>query len=200
MCTRLARPCGRTWRARQVRDGSPPAASPLRPHRPTRSGGARPRQPTGGPTDARTSVRSRISRLRRSRGRGHRRRDPSPLPGGDAPLAGRGAGRAAGRDARDRSPHRGIRTQPALRLRERGHLRPTTDTLHAYLDATANAAEAELDTRRIVVAEMVARARAAASEEPQPFLSAARQTARTTRDLLSLLERVGWQGTGVTAS
>ncbi|WP_369203652.1 DUF6415 family natural product biosynthesis protein [Streptomyces sp. PU-14G] len=77
-------------------------------------------------------------------------------------------------------------------------LRPTTDALHAYLDVMANAAEAELDTGRIVVAEMVARARAAAGEEPQPPLSAARQTARTTRDLLSLLERVGWPGTGVT--
>ncbi|NGO69649.1 DUF6415 family natural product biosynthesis protein [Streptomyces boncukensis] len=74
---------------------------------------------------------------------------------------------------------------------------PTTDTLHAYLDALADAAEAELDTGRIVVAEMVARARAAASEGSQPSLPAARQTARMTRDLLSLLEREGWPGTGV---
>ncbi|MFE9383337.1 DUF6415 family natural product biosynthesis protein [Streptomyces sp. NPDC007025] len=85
-----------------------------------------------------------------------------------------------------------------------GDLRPMTDTLHAYLDALADAAEAELDTGRIVVAEMVARARAraraAAGDGPQPSLAAARQTARTTRDLLSLLEREGWQGTGVTAS
>ncbi len=87
-----------------------------------------------------------------------------------------------------------------------GDLRPTTDTLHAYLDALADAAEAELDTGRIVVAEMVARARArarvraAAGDAPQPSLAAARQTARTTLDLLSLLEREGWQGTGVTAS
>ncbi|NSC21324.1 hypothetical protein FM076_08935 [Streptomyces albus subsp. chlorinus] len=81
-------------------------------------------------------------------------------------------------------------------------LRPTTDTLHAYLDALADAAEAELDTGRIVVAEMVARARAraAAGDGPQPSLAAARQTARTTRDLLLPLEREGWQGTGVTAS
>ncbi|MBO8189507.1 DUF6415 family natural product biosynthesis protein [Streptomyces spirodelae] len=76
-------------------------------------------------------------------------------------------------------------------------LRPATDTLHAYLDAPADATEAELDTGRIVVAEMVARARAAASEGPQPSLTAARRTARATRDLLSLLEREGWQGTGV---
>ncbi|RCG24178.1 hypothetical protein DQ392_03350 [Streptomyces reniochalinae] len=79
-------------------------------------------------------------------------------------------------------------------------LGPTTDALRAYLNALAEAAAVELDTGRAVVTQMVARARAAARDDGESSLTTARQTARTARDLLSLLEREGWRGSEVKTS
>ncbi|MFF3692064.1 DUF6415 family natural product biosynthesis protein [Streptomyces sp. NPDC002221] len=68
-------------------------------------------------------------------------------------------------------------------------------TLQGHLAALADVAEAELDTGRIVVREMITRARAVADEEHQPSRKSARQAALVARDLLALLTREGWQGT-----
>ncbi|MFI9580468.1 DUF6415 family natural product biosynthesis protein [Streptomyces sp. NPDC052236] len=65
-------------------------------------------------------------------------------------------------------------------------------TLQGHLSALAQEAEAQLDTGRVVVREMVSRARAVANEECQPCLKDARHAALTARDLLALLTPEGW--------
>ncbi|MFG2094670.1 DUF6415 family natural product biosynthesis protein [Streptomyces sp. NPDC048612] len=69
----------------------------------------------------------------------------------------------------------------------------TVATLKGFLAALADVAEAQLDTGRIVVREVVARARRLAGQETQPSRTAARQTARTLRDVLALLGGQGWE-------
>lgn len=75
---------------------------------------------------------------------------------------------------------------------EDGELDATILTLQGYLSALAQEAETQLDMGRIVVREMVTRARAVASEECRPSRKSARSAAQTTRDLLALLTREGW--------
>ncbi|MFD3418808.1 hypothetical protein [Streptomyces decoyicus] len=69
----------------------------------------------------------------------------------------------------------------------------TVATLKGFLAALADAAEAHLDTGRIVVREVVARARRLAGQETQPSRTAARQAAGTLCDALALLEGQGWE-------
>ncbi|MEU2361814.1 DUF6415 family natural product biosynthesis protein [Streptomyces noursei] len=73
-----------------------------------------------------------------------------------------------------------------------GELDATLLTLQGYLSALADEAEAQLDTGRIVVRQMVSQARAVAEEECRPSRKSARNAAQTARDLLSLLTREGW--------
>ncbi|WP_406403051.1 DUF6415 family natural product biosynthesis protein [Streptomyces sp. NBC_00879] len=73
-----------------------------------------------------------------------------------------------------------------------GELDATMLTLQGYLTALAQEAEAQLDTGRVVVREMVSRARALADEECRPSQKSARRAAQTARDLLALLTREGW--------
>ncbi|MGI5530120.1 DUF6415 family natural product biosynthesis protein [Streptomyces syringium] len=73
-----------------------------------------------------------------------------------------------------------------------GELDATVLTLQGYLSALAQEAETQLDMGRIVVREMVSRARTVASEECRPSRRNARGAAQTTRDLLALLTREGW--------
>ncbi|WP_028810954.1 DUF6415 family natural product biosynthesis protein [Streptomyces flavidovirens] len=76
---------------------------------------------------------------------------------------------------------------------EDGELNATVLTLQGYLSALAQEAEAQLDTGRAVVREMVNRARTLADEECQPSRKSARHAAQTARDLLALLAREGWK-------
>ncbi|MCL6299347.1 DUF6415 family natural product biosynthesis protein [Streptomyces kronopolitis] len=69
----------------------------------------------------------------------------------------------------------------------------TVATLKGFLAALADAAEAHLDTGRVVVREVVARARRLSGQEPQPSRAAARQAAGSLRDALALLEGQGWE-------
>ncbi|NUK07152.1 hypothetical protein HRW18_03820 [Streptomyces lunaelactis] len=79
-----------------------------------------------------------------------------------------------------------------------GELDATLLTLQGYLTALAQEAEAQLDTGRVVVREILSRARALADEECRPSQKCARHAAQTARDLLALLSREGW-GTASTA-
>lgn len=79
-----------------------------------------------------------------------------------------------------------------------GELDATVLMLQGYLSALAQEAEAQLDTGRVVVREMVSRARALADEECRPSRRSARDAAQTARDLLALLTGEGW-GTASTA-
>ncbi|QIY53442.1 hypothetical protein HEP86_01585 [Streptomyces sp. RPA4-5] len=69
----------------------------------------------------------------------------------------------------------------------------TVATLKGFLAVLADAAEAKLDTGRIVVREVVARARRLAGQGTQPSRTAARQAAETLRDALLLLEGQEWE-------
>ncbi|MFI9585574.1 DUF6415 family natural product biosynthesis protein [Streptomyces sp. NPDC052236] len=79
-----------------------------------------------------------------------------------------------------------------------GELDATVLTLQGYLSALAQEAEAQLDLGRVVVGEMVRRARALTDEKYRPSRKSARHAAQTARDLLALLTREGW-GTASTA-
>ncbi|PCG86332.1 hypothetical protein CIB93_08815 [Streptomyces sp. WZ.A104] len=81
-----------------------------------------------------------------------------------------------------------------LNVAQGGDLDATAQTLRGYLAALADEAEAHLDTGRIVVREMVGRARSEADEEHQPSLAGVRRAAKTARDLLALMTREGWRG------
>lgn len=70
----------------------------------------------------------------------------------------------------------------------------TVATLKGFLAALADAAEAHLDTGRIVVREVVARSRRLSAQKIQPSRTAARQAAETLRNALVLLEHEGWEG------
>ncbi|MFD7015860.1 DUF6415 family natural product biosynthesis protein [Streptomyces sp. NPDC059928] len=65
-------------------------------------------------------------------------------------------------------------------------------TLQGHLAALAEVAETQLDVGRVVVREMVTRARALADDVRRPSRTNARYAAQTARDLLSLLTREGW--------
>ncbi|NEA50485.1 DUF6415 family natural product biosynthesis protein [Streptomyces sp. SID10815] len=73
-------------------------------------------------------------------------------------------------------------------------LSATVLTLNEYLSALAETAEARLDTGRIVVAQMVTRARAVVDTAESASLRGARLAASTARDLLLLLDQEGWRG------
>ncbi|MFI9205325.1 DUF6415 family natural product biosynthesis protein [Streptomyces sp. NPDC053048] len=73
-----------------------------------------------------------------------------------------------------------------------GELDATLLTLQGYLSALADEAEAELDTGRIVVRQMVSQARAVANEGCRPSKRSVRNAAQTARGLLALLTREGW--------
>lgn len=82
-----------------------------------------------------------------------------------------------------------------LDVAQDSELGATVPTLRGYLAALADEAEAQLDTGRVVVREMVRRARDVADDECRPSRASARHAAQTTRDLLALLTREGWDGT-----
>ncbi|MFB8020026.1 hypothetical protein ACFC36_15870 [Streptomyces rubiginosohelvolus] len=72
-------------------------------------------------------------------------------------------------------------------------LHATVLTMQGFLDALADAADSYLDTGRIVVREMIERARAATDKPGWSNRRLARHAAVTACELLSLLEREGWQ-------
>ncbi|WP_369009746.1 DUF6415 family natural product biosynthesis protein [Streptomyces lunaelactis] len=137
--------------------------------------------------------------VRRGRGGPARHRPPPAVPRRDAAPAGRGAGQWA------RAHHAEAIQQTAdyvlsrhLDTAQDGELDATVLTLQGYLTALAQEAEAQLDTGRVVVREILSRARALADEECRPSQKCARHAAQTARDLLALLSREGW-GTASTA-
>ncbi|MEW2221296.1 hypothetical protein AB0939_18730 [Streptomyces sp. NPDC006990] len=73
-----------------------------------------------------------------------------------------------------------------------GEAEHTISTLRGFLLALADAAESELDTGRVVVREVVNRARATAYAPLGTSRADARSAAETLRDVLTLLEREGW--------
>ncbi|MEV5136215.1 hypothetical protein AB0K71_15905 [Streptomyces syringium] len=77
---------------------------------------------------------------------------------------------------------------------EDAELMATVLTLRGYLSALADEAEVLLDGGRVVVRELLGRARAVADEDGCANLLIAQHAAATARDLLSLLEREGWDG------
>ncbi|MER6380738.1 DUF6415 family natural product biosynthesis protein [Streptomyces sp. NPDC001127] len=68
----------------------------------------------------------------------------------------------------------------------------TISTLRGFLTALADAAEADLDTGRVVVREVIRRARSVSGKELHPSKANARHAAETARDMLTLLEQEGW--------
>ncbi|MFB7645750.1 hypothetical protein ACFC0S_00685 [Streptomyces sp. NPDC056084] len=64
-------------------------------------------------------------------------------------------------------------------------------TLQGHLSALAEVAERQLDTGRVVVRELIRRARAVADEECRPSRASARHAAQTAQELLDLLVREG---------
>ncbi|MBA2813306.1 hypothetical protein E0500_039835 [Streptomyces sp. KM273126] len=75
---------------------------------------------------------------------------------------------------------------------ETGH---TVTTLRGFLAALADAAEADLDTGRVVVREVIRRARSVSSTDFHASKANARHAAETARDIFALLEREGWSAT-----
>ncbi|MER6091825.1 DUF6415 family natural product biosynthesis protein [Streptomyces bluensis] len=71
----------------------------------------------------------------------------------------------------------------------------TVTTLRGFLAALADAAEADLDTGRVVVREVIRRARSVSSTDFHASKANARHAAETARDMLALLEREGWGAT-----
>ncbi|MFJ1593048.1 hypothetical protein ACIOD0_22810 [Kitasatospora albolonga] len=72
-------------------------------------------------------------------------------------------------------------------------LHSTVLTMQGFLDALAEAADGFLDTGRVVVREMTERARGATVQPGWSNRRLARHAAVTACELLSLLEREGWQ-------
>jgi len=73
-----------------------------------------------------------------------------------------------------------------------GEAAHTVSTLRGFLLALADTAETDLDTGRVVVREVVKRARAMADAPLGTSRTDARRAAKTLRDVLTLLEQEGW--------
>lgn len=73
-----------------------------------------------------------------------------------------------------------------------GEAEHTVRTLRGFLLALADSAESDLDPGRVVVREVVKRARAMADAPLGSSRRDARRAAKTLLDVLTLLEREGW--------
>jgi hypothetical protein len=69
----------------------------------------------------------------------------------------------------------------------------TLSVLRGFLLALAETAERDFDMGRIVLRELVGRARSLTAEQQPPSKSNVRRAATTARDLMILLDQEGWQ-------